>query len=154
MDKSSETITMDYIQTLANKVKAKFGTPPYAWHKGKTLISYTDYDKGYQFCVLGVSDAESRRLIENILDLQGHSPDWEKAQNNVNLAPEKAYPEVPDKKTILGKVEEQPTRRRSVKIQFEYAQIFLHGRFHPVTLFDLTGRWRDVVVRKDTQVKT
>lgn len=150
MDKTSENITMDYVQTLAAKVKAKFGTPPFVWTKGKTLVSYADWDKGYQFNVLGVSDAESRRVIESVLDLQSHSPDWEKAQNNVNLAPEKAYPEVPDKKNILGKVVEQPSRRRVVKVQFEYAQLFLHGRTNPVTLFDLSGRWRDVIVRRDT----
>lgn len=151
MDKTSESLTIDYVTQLANKIKIKFGNPPYEWHKGKLLFSYTDHDKGYQLQLLVNSEQEALRIIEQILDLQTHSVDKEKIQQARNLAPEKAYDDTPRKITILGKAEEQPVRRKPCKVKFSYAQLFLEDKQEPVTLYDRSKRYRKAIVSDTTQ---
>lgn len=150
MNQDTETMTMDFVTQLANKVKGKFGNPPLQWNKGKLLYSYTDWDKGYQLQLLVTSESEALRIIEQVLDLQGHSVDREKVQQARNLAPEKAYDETPKKKNILGKLVEPPTKRKECKVKFVYAQMFLEGNLHPVTLYDRSKRYRETVVRDNT----
>ncbi|PAX58361.1 hypothetical protein [Brunnivagina elsteri] len=150
MDKSTETITLDYVTQLANKIKAKFGNPPLQWNKGKLLYSYSDWEKGYQLKLLVNSESEALRMIEQILDLQSHSVDREKIQQSRNLLPEKAYDETPKKKTVLGKPIEPPVKRKEVKIKFIYSQLFLDGNLHPVTLYDRSKRFKDAIVRDNT----
>lgn len=153
MDKTTESIAMDYVTQLATKIKSKFGNPPYEWNKGKLLFSYTDHDKGYQLQLLVNSEQEALRIIEQILDLQTHSVDREKIQQARNLAPEKAFDETPRKKTILGKAEEQPVRRKPCKVKFLYAQLFIEDKQEPVTLYDRSKRYRNPLVRDATENK-
>lgn len=153
MDKTTENLSMDYVLQLANKIKAKFGTPPLEWNKGKLLYTYTDYDKGYQLQLLVTSEAEALRIIESVLDIQSHSFDREKAQQSRNLAPEKAYDSTPKKKTILGKQEKQPVKRQNCKVKFLYAQLFIEDKQHPVTLYDKSKRYRSPIVRDTTEAK-
>ncbi|MCV3216030.1 hypothetical protein OGM63_21380 [Plectonema radiosum NIES-515] len=148
-DKKAETITNEDILTLAQKIKAKFATPPFVWKKGKLLVSYSDWSKGYQFQLLVASKNEAKRIIEQVLDLQGHSPQWEFMNVVQNEAPEKSFDETPKNKIILGKEEKQPTKRREGNVRFQYAQIFLCGREKPITLCDLSHRWRDPIVKVD-----
>lgn len=150
MDKTSENLTILYATQLATQIKSKFGNPPYEWNKGKLLFSYTDHDKGYQLQLLVNSEQEALRVIEQILDLQAHSVDRERIQQARNLAPEIAYDETPRKKTILGRIEEQPVRRKPCKVKFLYAQLFVEDKQDPVTLYDRSKRYRNPLVRDST----
>lgn len=150
MDKTTESINMDFISQLANRIKGKFGKPPLQWHKGKILYSYTDWEKGYQLQLLVNSEIEALRIVEQVLDLQSHSVDREKMQQVRNLAPEKAYDNTPTKKNILGQQVEPPVRRKEVVVQFLYAQLFIEGSLHPITLYDKSKRYRSPIVRDNT----
>lgn len=119
--------------------------------KGKLLISYCDWDKGYHLRLLVPNKTEAKRIIEQILDLQGHSPDWQHMNVVTNEAPEKSFDETPKKKMILGKAEEQPVKRREGNVHFQYAQLFLSGRDEPITLCDISHRWRNPIVKVDKQ---
>ena len=152
-NKTSENITDTDILTLAQKIKAKFATPPFVWKKGKLRVSYCDWDKGYQLQLLVSSKIEAKRIIEQILDLQGHSPEWEFMNVIANEAPEKSFDDTPKKKTILGKQEEQPVKRREGNVHFQYAQLFLAGREKPINLCDISHRWRDPIVKVDKDEK-
>jgi hypothetical protein len=149
-DKKSETITENDILVLAQKIKAKFATPPFVWKKGKILVSYSDWEKGYQFQLLVSSKTEAKRIIEQVLDLQNHSPQWEFMNVINNEVPEKSFDETPKKKMILGKQEEQPTKRREGNVHFQYAQLFLCGREKPIILCDISHRWRNPIVKVES----
>jgi hypothetical protein len=150
MDKTTESINMDFVTQLANKVKGKFGKPPLQWNKGKLLYSYTDWEKGYQLQLLANSESEALRIIEQVLDIQTHSVDREKIQQVKNLAPEKAYDNTPKSKNILGKLVEPPVKRKELKVSFLYAQLFIEGNLHPITLYDRSKRYRNPIVRDNT----
>ncbi len=150
MDKTTESINMDFVTQIANKIKGKFGKPPLQWNKGKLLYSYTDWEKGYQLQLLASSESEALRIIEQVLDIQTHSVDREKIQQVKNLAPEKAYDNTPRSKNILGKLVEPPVKRKEVKVSFLYAQLFIEGNLHPITLYDRSKRYRSPVVSDNT----
>ncbi|QSJ20104.1 hypothetical protein JYQ62_16150 [Nostoc sp. UHCC 0702] len=147
MNKDSETITEADIQTLATKVKAKFGTPAYKWNKADKRYSYTDWDKGYQFSLLVTSEIEARRITEQVLDLQGHSPDWKL----LNKCGEPVIPKSNvkgEKRTILGQVVEQKIVGKVGIVEFQKALLYLDGlKGKPIILFDLTGKHKKVIVR-------
>lgn len=147
MNKTSETITEADIQTLAMKIKTKFGTPAYKWNKAEKRYSYTDWDKGYQLSLLVPSEAEARRIVEQVLDLQSHSPDWKLLQRC-------SEPVIPrsttrgERRVILGQTVEQPVRGKAGVVEFQKALLYLDGlKGKPIVLVDLTGKHKKVIVR-------
>ncbi len=146
MNETETSLTTKKIELLAQKVKSKFATPKYKWKKGKKLASYTDWGKGYALQILTPNRKDARLLIEQVLDIQGHSPDWEYMNYIGNEAELQAYPDVSKTKTILGKQTETIKRRPNVTIEFEYALLFVPSLREPIPLVDTTGRYLDAVV--------
>lgn len=147
MNKDSETITEAEIQTLATKVKAKFGTPAYKWNKADKRYSYTDWDKGYQMSLLVSSEVEARRIIEQVLDLQSHSPDW-KLMNKCSEPVIARSTTKGEKRLILGQQVEQKIIGKAGVVEYQKALLYLDGlKGKPIILHDLTGKHRKVIVR-------
>lgn len=148
MSKESNTITEREVKAVASIIKRKFGTGGgFLWNKGKVMCSYTDWDSGYQLQLLCQSEAEGRRVIEQVLDIRGFSPDWENMNVSRNVEPSKAYPEIPNKQTILGKSTRLPRRRPLAKVRFQYALLILHGMPNPICLVDRSGQFSGAIER-------
>ena len=150
MEFESETITLEYLKSLAFKIQQKFGNPPFLWRKGKILYSYSDWNLGYQFQLLVPSESEAKRIVEQTLDLRGHSPNW-KLMNRVAAVEESRYSDVPDKITILGERETLPNRRRNGNVVFQHAQCEINGKQDIITLYDRSKRWRDPLVKDENK---
>lgn len=144
---TSESITSEYIKSLAQRVKSKFGNSGgFVWNKGKTRVTYFDKSLGYDFRVNCRDEAEGYRIIEQVLDLQGHSPKEELFSVNEAKAPSKKYPDRPDRRLILGQTRRLPRRRPLARVRFRYALLHLWGVPQPVCLLDLTGRFAEPVI--------
>jgi hypothetical protein len=129
------------LTTLANKVKTEFGAGNgYRFHRGKTLCSYYDPEKGYKLKVFAYSAVEGKEVIGKVLDLQNHTPDWDKLTINENDSPSTAYPIIPPTETILGKVTRLPRKRPVGYVRFQRATCAIWGLTKPVALYDRTGR--------------
>lgn len=140
MEEESETLTDKKLEVLAKRIKTKFGgTTPFIWHKGKEYYNYTDKKKGYQLQLLCSSIEEAKRLIEQVLDIQSHSPDWKRLTKSNSIEPSIVYPARPDKKLILGKLRRLPRRRPLGNVVFRYASISIWGIPEPIVLVDNTG---------------
>lgn len=146
MDHDYKNLTETQLIALAKKIKSKFGgKTPFVWHKGKRMLSYTDWDNGYQFQILCNKKESGKALIEQILDLRGKSPDWKNA-NYITCDQElKKYPSRPEHEIILGKSRRLPERRPVVDVEFAYATLFLYGLNHPIILYDRTGLLTDII---------
>jgi hypothetical protein len=146
MNEETSTFTTAKLETLANKVKSLFSTGGgFVWHKGKTLYSYSDWDRGYQLQLLCISEAEAKRIVEQVLDVQNHTPDWSNFNTIANDQPAEAYPNNPGTKNILGKQIKVPRRRPLANVRFQYGLLKLHGKAQPFVLVDRTGEFTDVV---------
>lgn len=148
MNETSTTITKAELERYANKIKTLFaGSTPFVWHKGKTMATYTDLDKGYKLQLLVTNEAEAKRIIEQVLDIQGHTPDWEKLNIKVNAESNERYPNNPGNQTILGKSREKPSYRPRVDVKFRYATCQIHGLGRGINLIDTTYTRGNSLVR-------
>lgn len=138
MNQTSETLTKQELITYANKVKQVFGTPPLHWDKGKDLASYTDKEKGYQLQLLVRNKADAKSLIENILDIQEHTPNWKYLNYKENDEPTEAFPTLPPTKSILGKTRRMARTRPIARVTFQRASCHIYGLPKAITLYDAT----------------
>lgn len=152
MNKNMNTITEADLKTLAQRIKSAFATPPFAWKKGKHMLTYADWDKGIALNVLCYDQKEGKKVVEQLLDLQGKSPDWEMACFKQNLEPSKRYKK--QKLTVLGQVIELPEKRRIATVKFRYAEIYIPGVKQNRCLVDITGRKPDPIITVDAKNRT
>lgn len=131
-------------KTLANKIKAAMATPPFTWKKGRILCTYKDSDRGYNFQLYTTNETEGKRVIEQVLDIRSHSPNWDYL---VVHESKRNFPIVPPTKTVYGKSRRQPRKRPRADVKFRYATLHLYGIQNPVTLVDSTGFRRNPLVK-------
>jgi len=147
MDDTELTISNTELTTLANKVKSEFGgINGYRWHKGKYLCSYNEPDKGYKLQIYAYSSSEAKEVINKVLDLKNHSPDWKYFNVSENDEASSAYPTIPPTKTILGKSVKLPRKRPVGYVRFQRATVHLWGLTKPISLYDRTGMRYDSLV--------
>lgn len=147
MNQSVETLTNAEAIQYANRIKTEFGAGGgFVWRKGKILASYADWEKGYQLQLLVRTEAEAKRVIGKVLDIQNHTPDWEYLSYKVSDSPSQAYPTLPPTQVILGKSRRLARRRPIADVRFKYGLLFIPGLPNPVALYDRSGRYPDPLV--------
>jgi hypothetical protein len=148
MNETTDTLTKAEATTLANKIKSLFHAgAPFFWKRGKELASYIDQEKGYYFQLLVFSQAEAKKVIEQVLDIRGHSPNWKLLNIKQNSEPAVTYPTIPVTKTIMGKPTKQPRRRPVGTVRFVSAVLMLHGKPDPIVLYDPSGTYTGALVK-------
>ena len=132
------TVTVQQIYALADKIHSKFDT--WTHRTGKMSCNYIDRNKGYQLQQIYVPDlAEGKRVVEQILDIQNDSPDWEFLTYNQSAEPSEAYDETPDKHVLAGYSIRKPQRRPSGTVNFTEALIRFPGTPNYETLCTRRG---------------
>lgn len=141
MNKTPQTIARQDLEFYANRIKTLFGgESPFIWERGKESYSYTDHIRGYRFKILAANEQAARKVVEQVLDIQSHSPEWELMNRNTAVvAPETKYDDTPGKQTILGKSYREPRRRPRVTMVFLKAEIHIPGIAGNTLLCDRTG---------------
>lgn len=144
MHETPETMTPAKAQTLANKIRSLFaGSSGFIWKKGRVKVVYLDKEKGYDFRLLVTSETEGRRIVEQVLDIQNHSPDWQ----NLSIAESRAnFPIIPPNHLVYGKQRRKPRRRPRADVHFKFAELHLHGLPNPIILVDRTGIYRHALL--------
>jgi hypothetical protein len=149
MDETETSLTNAKLIQYANKIKTLFATGTgFIWKKGKLMFSYTDTAKGYRLKVLATTETEAKRLIEQILDIQSHTPDWDNLNKSEPANIASKYPTLPPKKTILGKSRKMPRRRPVASVRFQCALLHLDGLPNPIPLVDRTFKYRDPIASR------
>ena len=148
MNKTSETLTNNDLKTYANRIKTSFtANNGFIWKKGKSMVSYIDRAKGYQLQLLCRNESEGKRVVEQVLDIQQHTPDWKYLNVSENSESLAAYPTIPKNTTILGKVRKEPRRRPIADVRFMYAVAHLQGLTNGVVLVDRINKYAKALVK-------
>jgi hypothetical protein len=143
MGETNEGITKADALKYATKIKTLFGTGNgFTWQRGKNMFTYSDPVKGYNMQLLVISQAEGKRIVEQVLDIQSHTPDWKYAGYKENPEPLEAYPNNPANKTRLGKSTKQKRKRPVTTMNFQWAQLHVEGLPKPIVLYDKTGAYK------------
>ena len=147
MNETETTITEAELRTIATKIKQEFGANfGYKWRKGKTLCNYNDQEKGYSLQIYAYSITEGKELIGKVLDIRGHTPEWERLNVSENDQSSAAYPTLPPLRNVLGKQVRLPRRRPVGNVQFTHSTCQIWGLQKPVALIDLRGRLLNTLV--------
>ncbi len=142
MSETTETLTMANAKALAVKCKTAFGTGSgFVWRKGKESYSYTEIKRGYRLKILARSESEAKRVIEQVLDLQSHTPNWDYLNKNEAVNAVARYPTNPGNRTILGKTYKKFRKRPIADVRFQHAELHVEGLPKPLILFDHSGRY-------------
>ena len=141
MNESTQTFSRANGSALGKRIKEVFGANGgFVWSKGKTLYSYNDWEKGYQFQLLCRTKAEAKRIITATLSLQNHSPNWTQLFNNENDQEAIVYAENPGNQVVMGKTISIPRSRPNIDVRFQYAYVKLSNVLEPINLYDRTHR--------------
>lgn len=131
---TSETITPAKNRARAERIKNLFASPTrFVWHKGKLKYTYFDTPNGYDFRLLVTSEAEAKRIIEQVLDIENKTPDWDKLTAHT---PERQATTTRQTKRIYGENREVPRWRPTEQVPFIRATMKIHGIPTPVPLVD------------------
>jgi hypothetical protein len=148
MTETTETLSRADCVNYANKIKTLFhSSSPFFWKKGKELWAYNDPRRGYHFQIYAFGQSDAKKVIEQVMDIQSHSPDWKLLNSRTNAEPSLAYPTVPPAKSILGKAYKQPRVRPVGTVRFRYAVLHIYGKPDPVVLVDPHHSYKDALVR-------
>lgn len=140
MGQKSPQISMVEINTFASKIRSEFiAGNGYLWHRGKSLYSYTEWERGYQFELLCNTETQAKELVKKVLSIQNHAPVWKCFNTVSNDVPNEAYPNVTDTVYVLGEPVKVPQLRAEKVVRFAYATIHLPPA-KPRTLIDRTNR--------------
>lgn len=144
MNETEKTMNPSKAIVLAQKIRREFAIgAPFNYQKGKVIVTYLDKSKGYDFRLRVRDETEGRRVINKVLDVQEHSPEWSRLVVHESKA---SFPDVPDRELIYGQNRRPPVRRPSALVPFRYAELHVWGYEEAVTLVDLTGTRSDVIV--------
>lgn len=137
MNETTQSFSKANGVALGTKIKEMFGNNGgFVWSKGKTLYSYNDWERGYQFQLLCKTETEAKRIITTVHSLQNHTPDWinfNTIENNQELV---KYPENPGNHIVMGETIPLPKERPIVDVRFQYAYVRLNEVINPITLYD------------------
>jgi hypothetical protein len=147
MDAEVSGINPALAQTYANRIETNFGVGGgYLWRKGRLLVSYTDNEKGYGLKIFCRTENDARDLIDRVLDIQTHTPDWSKLNVSENSNAAAAYPTLPPNDFIYGSSRRLPRKRPVADVRFQASYLNIWGMTNPVTLFDRTGLYPSALV--------
>ncbi|MBC7971543.1 MAG: hypothetical protein H7Z11_15715 [Verrucomicrobia bacterium] len=144
---TSESVSKAEALSLARKIQSLFCTSGgFRWKKGRELWMYEDPRKGYNLQIYAWNETEAKKIIEQILDIKSHTPEWSKYLKGTE-AKGKTFATVPGMHTIYGKSIRKPRERPIAYVRFRYAELKLHGLPNDIQLVDRTGGRRNPLVK-------
>lgn len=142
MNETTETLSKANALSLATKCKTAFGAGSgFIWRKGRESYSYTDAHRGYRMKVLARSETEAKRVIEQVMDIQSHTPSWDNLTKNEAVNASSKYPTNPGTQTIQGKVYKKYRKRPVADVRFQHAELHIDGLPRPIILYDHSGKF-------------
>lgn len=121
LDIEPEQITQTFVNQISNEIKVLFPST-YFLPTGREKWSYTDKENGYQFSIPAFTEGDAKELIQKILALRNHTPDWDRLGHSTT---KRNYAQVERKFYALeGQSVTLPQRRRIGRVylrQVEFA---------------------------------
>lgn len=121
MNQTVSQISQSDCDRFQTAIRSQFPNTFY-FKTGRTKMSYYDDQRGYRLIIAPHSTAIGERLIDRVLAIQGHSPNWERL--TVSEAPRRNFSRR-DTVTILGQQRQLPDRRPIADVRLRKATLKL-----------------------------
>lgn len=142
VNETSASMTEAKARAIATKIRTLFcASGGFRWKKGREKWIYKDQSRGYDIRLLAWNVEEAKKLIEQILDIESHAPNWDKYLDGTEK--KKVYQTVPGMQLVYGKERRQYRDRPIGYVRFQYAELKLHGLPNDVQLVDRSGTRRN-----------
>ena len=145
MDKTSQSLTLTELTTLGEKCRDLFNG--FLWDKGKSMVSYSDPEKGYNLQILCQTKEGGVETLSKVLAIRDHEVIGKYVNFKENSEPEQAYPDIFSEVEILGKKYKTERRRPDASVKLRAALLFIDGLQKPKVLYDSSGKYREALVR-------
>jgi len=141
MGETENTINEAKARTIANRIRTLFCTGNgFRWKRGRETWLYNDLRRGYRFKLFAWSESEAKRVIEQVLDVQNHAPDWGDCLKNATQVKHLRTSIIPKTEFVYGKNRKLPREKPVGYVRFRYAELYVWGLPRPICLVDRTGR--------------
>ena len=122
MSKDPATLTLNDLRTLGTAILNKFDS--FSFTTGVNAYTYNSIPQGFNR-VWGyfASITDAQRLFEQLLDLQGMSPEWERLSHSTVPLPGRRFNEPPEKVTQAGLLIRSQRERPTCLMKFYKAGI-------------------------------
>jgi hypothetical protein len=130
------------VKQLAQKVKSIFATPTFSFDKGKIKYTYLEKAKGYNIIVACPSEPEARPLVERLLQVNNHTPNWNylnESKSNQNFNHQETV-------KVNGETEKKAKRRQSGKVYFTHAELAIPGVTRNIFLVDVNREYPGAII--------
>lgn len=145
MGETSESLTEAKARAIATRIRSEFcAGGGYRWHKGRVKAIYKHPERGYHLQLNAYSVAEAKQVISKVLDLNSHTPDWDRL---IHSEYDNSPPIVPPTKLVYGKSRRMPRKRPVGYVRFRWAELHIHGLQRAVNLVDRTNRRKGTLIR-------
>ncbi len=121
-------------RTIALKIRNKFARPIFKIESGGLKVTYLDKQKGYDFRLLVLNKDEAKRVIEAVMDLNGHSPQWKLLKTHDS--DESSI--TPERVRVVGETITINSVRPKTEVYFRYAIAKVPPRIEEIPLVDTT----------------
>lgn len=145
MDKTSESLTLAELTTLGEKIRDLF--KDYLWEKGKSMVSYSDPEMGYNLQILCQTKDGGIEVLTKVLSVRDHEIITKYVNFKENAVPLEAYPSTSTDIQILEKTYKTRRRRVEASVKLNVASLFIDGLQKPKVLYDRLGKYRSALVR-------
>lgn len=124
MDDDPRTISQARIAAVAEKTYQKFFNPRFTFRTGHDSYCYNDVDQGFNR-VWGFfgSQVDAKRLFEQMLDINGLSPRWNRLTRSTVVEPGDRFQEPPEKVMQANQIIEACRERPLATVKFNNATI-------------------------------
>lgn len=120
----SQLIKESDIKALSTKIKSLFNQN-FKWERGKKILVYHDWARGYDFKIACKAEAEGLRIIKEVLKIQGHEIRNEYLKlNQLVGTPKPTIPAVKEEE-VLGKKRKHKRYRPESTVYYAYATLHL-----------------------------
>lgn len=148
INETTQSVTESKLRAIANKIKTSFGSGNgYVFKKGRKVVLYERRSEGYKFIINARDLAEGKRLIRDIVTLNGDTLDTNILKVAEVDSEADAFPYNPGTQTILGKRRPKPRKRPLVNVRFRYAYATVHGYNKPIYLYSRTTYMPDALIQ-------
>ncbi|MEG4977212.1 hypothetical protein, partial [Microcoleus sp. K4-B3] len=121
---TSQLIKESDIKKLSNQIKAIF-TSAFKWERGKKMIVYHDWQRGYSLQILCKTEAEGVRIVKEVLKIQGHEIKSEFLKLNQPVGTPRPTIPTTKEEEVLGKKRKHKRYRPESTVYYSYATLHL-----------------------------
>ena len=121
----------------------------FLWEKGKSLLSYSDPERGYNLQILCRTKDGGMEMLTKVLAIREDEVVSRRINFKENNNPEETYPDTQQEIQLLGKTYKTGVRRPECTVKLKAAFLHIEGLIKPKVIYDNSGKYKTALVKNE-----